>query len=211
MRFSVLSLHPAMIRAFADEGILARAQKEKLISVETKSIRDYAEPPHYRVDDKPFGGGPGMLLQPGPLVKALRDICSSESYVVVLSARGRPFNQEKAREFSRHKHLVLISGRYEGIDQRVADFYAHEEIRIGDFVMMGGEAAAVAIIESVARLVPGVLQNEGSVLTESFSEGDNLEAPQYTRPRNFEGHDVPEVLVGGNHADIEKWREEFSK
>jgi tRNA (guanine37-N1)-methyltransferase len=210
MRFSVLSLHPEMIQAFASEGILHRACESQKIQIDTVQIRDFAEPPHYRVDDKPFGGGPGMILQPAPLVKALRSVCMSESYVVVLSARGAAFTQQKAVEFSKYKHLVLISGRYEGIDQRIADYYAHEELRIGDFVMMGGEIAAAAVIEATARLVPGVLQNEESIQEESFSHGSNREAPQYTRPRDFEGHEVPEVLVGGNHRQILSWRKSFS-
>jgi len=199
-----------MVLSFAKEGILARAQKAGLISVDAVQLREFSEPPHHRVDDTPFGGGAGMVLQPGPIVKALRDVCTSESYIVVMSARGAAFNQEKARELSHYKHLVLIAGRYEGIDQRVADFYAHEELRIGDFVLMGGEVAAACVMESVSRLVPGVLLNEDSIVHESFSHSDNFEAPQYTKPREFEGHGVPEVLLNGNHAAIDAWRKNFS-
>ncbi len=199
-----------MILSFAQEGILARARSNGLVNIDAVQLRDFSEPPHHRVDDTPFGGGAGMVLQPGPIVKALREICTSDSYIVVMSARGAPFNQEKARELSHHKHLVLISGRYEGIDQRVADFYAHEELRIGDFVLMGGEVAAACVMESVARLVPGVLQNEDSIVNESFSHGSNQEAPQYTKPREFEGRAVPEVLLKGNHSHIDKWRKNFS-
>jgi len=189
---------------------MARARKAGLLTIDAVQLRDFSEPPHHRVDDTPFGGGAGMVLQPGPIVKALREVCTSESYVVVMSARGAPLTQEKARELSKHKHLVLIAGRYEGIDQRVADFYAHEELRVGDFVLMGGEVAAACVMESVSRLVPGVLQNEDSIVHESFSHGDNIEAPQYTKPRDFEGHMVPEVLLKGNHAAIEEWRKNFS-
>lgn len=210
MRFTVLCLHPQMILSSAQEGLLGKAVESGLIQIDTLQIREFSEGSYHRVDDRPFGGGPGMILQVAPIVKALRSIQTSggqsKPHVVVLSARGKIFNQAKAKELSNKEHVVLIAGRYEGIDQRVADFYADEELSLGEFVLMGGEVAANAVIEACARLVPGVLGNEESPIHESFSQEGYREAPQYTRPREFEGHRVPEVLVKGDHQEIEKWR-----
>ncbi len=177
------------------------------------NIRDFSEPPHKRVDDKPYGGGPGMIMKVEPLVAALRSIEKPKENVrrIVLSAKGKEFTQKMAKKWAKEEHLVLICGRYEGIDERVLDYYADEEVRIGNYVLMGGEVAAAVVIETVARLVPGVLGNPESLKDESFSSGTEREYIQYTRPPTFEGHEVPEILLKGNHSEIAKWRKQKKK
>lgn len=208
MRFSVLTIHPQMLAGFFEEGLLHKSQKKGSIEIQTVDIRKFADAPHFRVDDKPYGGGAGMVLQCEPIVRALRSVQkkTEKTRVVVLSAKGKPFTQKKATAFKKYDHLILICGRYEGIDERVADFYADEELRVGDYVLMGGELAAGIVIESVARLLPGVLGNPSSISDESFSEARRLEYDQYTRPPAFEGKAVPEVLLTGNHQKISAWR-----
>lgn len=205
MKFRVLTALPELIDSYASQALLGRAQKAGQLDVKSVALRDFAEPPHYQIDDHPFGGGPGMLLQCEPIVKALRSI-EGEKHVVLLSAKGSAFTQIKAKEFSKKGQLVLICGRYEGVDQRIAEHYVDEEIRVGDFVLMGGELAALSIVEATARLIPGVLGNEISATEESFSDESSFEYPQYTRPRVFEGYEVPEVLLSGDHKKIELWR-----
>jgi tRNA (guanine37-N1)-methyltransferase len=211
MKFQVLSALPDLVEAYAREALLGRAQKQSLIQVAAVPLRKFSDPPHFQIDDQPFGGGPGMLLKCEPIVRALSSL-DGPRHTVLLSAKGKKFDQVKAREFSKLPQLVLICGRYEGVDQRIADHYVDEEIRVGDFVMMGGELAALSIIEATARLIPGVLGNEDSPAEESFEgDADFFEYPQYTRPRVFEGHEVPEVLLSGDHKKIQKWRESQRK
>lgn len=211
MRFDVLTLFPEMLSAFLDASILKRAQEKEILSIQTLNIRDYAENKHNRVDDAPFGGGMGMLMQAGPIVRAFESIAEGLEYkphVIYLSPQGQTFCQGKAKELAEnYEHIVFLCGHYEGVDQRALDLIVDEEISLGDFVLTGGEIGAVAVIDAVSRLIPGVLSDEECYLEESHSKGI-LEYPQYTRPREFRGLTVPEVLLNGNHAEIAKWKRE---
>lgn len=208
MKFSFISVYPEMIESFFSFGILSRALQEKLISFEACSLRDFAPPPHKQVDDKPFGGGPGMVLQVEPIVKALRHLDSNsegKTKKILMSAKATAFTQQKAEDWKNFDQLIFVCGRYEGVDERVLEF-VDEEISVGDFVMMGGELAALSMTEAVARLVPGVIANPESLEDESHREAGVSEYPQYTRPREFEGLKVPEVLFSGDHKLISEWR-----
>lgn len=208
MRFHVLTLFPEMIAQAASYSILGRAQEEGLLSVETVNIRDYAHNKHQHVDDAPFGGGAGMVMQALPVYEAYEAVCQrigKRPRVVFMTPAGETFSQKKARELALEEDLVLLCGHYEGIDQRVIDEIVTDEISIGDYVLTGGELPALVVIDAVARMVPGVLGNEESAADESFS-GMLLEYPQYTRPREYHGTEVPEVLLSGHHANIHKWR-----
>jgi tRNA (guanine37-N1)-methyltransferase len=207
MIFDILTLFPGMFQAPLGESILGKASDRGLIRVRTFNIRDYATDRHQMTDDRPFGGGEGMVMKPEPIVRALEDLKAEgpNPWVVLLSPQGRLFTQDIAWELSRRERLILICGRYEGVDERIGDFHADEQISIGDFVMTGGELAAMVVIDSVARLLPGVLGNAASTATESFSDA-TLEYPQYTRPQEFEGQGVPNILLSGNHEAIRKWR-----
>ncbi len=212
MKFTFLSIHPGIFESLFKESLLAKAIHAHKIEVSVVNPRDFSDPPHHRVDDKPYGGGPGMVMKPEPIVRALQKIIPEnerkKTRVIVLAAKGKSFTQATAEDWKKnYDHLVFICGRYEGIDERVKEFYADEEVRIGDYVLMGGEIAAAVILETVARLVPGVLGNPNSLEVESFGATKNLEYPQYTRPEEFDGHRVPEVLLNGNHAEISKWRQ----
>jgi tRNA (guanine37-N1)-methyltransferase len=185
-------------------SLLGRALDQGLVDVRVHDPREHADDRHRTVDDTPYGGGAGMVMTPGPLFAAV-DAVDPPRPLFLLSASGRRFDQELARELADGEGFSLLCGRYEGVDQRVADHLCDDELSVGDFVLAGGEAAALAVIDSVSRLVPGVMGNEGSGLDESFSDG-LLEYPQYTRPAEFRGHEVPEVLRGGDHARVERWR-----
>ncbi len=204
MKFDILTLFPRMFSSPLDESILKRAIDEDLIEVGFHNIRDFASDKHHTVDDTPYGGGSGMVMMAQPVVDAIEAVKKEDSRVIFLSPAGRPFNQKIADEFSNLRHIVLICGRYEGIDERINE-HIDDVISIGDYVMTGGEIAALAIIDSVTRLLPGVLGCENSTVEESFS-WDLLEYPQYTKPRSFRGKDVPEVLLSGNHEAIRLWR-----
>jgi tRNA (guanine37-N1)-methyltransferase len=210
MRLSILTIHPGYFDGVLKEGLIKKAIQKKFLQVEIVDIRQYASDKHKRVDDQPYGGGPGMVLKVEPIVQCLRSICSpkEKAHVVVLAAKGKKFTQKMSVRFSRVDHLILICGRYEGIDERVSQFYADDEIRIGDYVLMGGEAAASVVLEATARHLPGVLGNPDSLIEESFSVGAHREHEQYTRPPSFEGHLVPEVLLKGNHSEIQRWRKQ---
>lgn len=213
MQFDILTLFPESIEPYLSTSILGRAQSQNLIQFRTWNIRDYAEDKHKTVDDTPYGGGAGMVMKVEPIDQALTAVQQTSSgtkKVVLLSARGKQFTQQKAQEYAQLDQLILICGRYEGIDQRVADYLADEEICIGPYVLAGGEIGALAILEATARLIPGVLGNEVSLTHESHNEPGKIEAPQYTKPENYKGWDVPKVLLSGNHAKIEKWRDEQS-
>ncbi|MBI2891133.1 MAG: tRNA (guanosine(37)-N1)-methyltransferase TrmD [Nitrospirae bacterium] len=211
MRFDVLTLFPGMFRSYLDESILSRAQARGLIEVAFRNIRDYSTDKHHTVDDAPYGGGAGMVLMPDPVVAAIEAVERERpgGHVILLTPCGRLLRQERARELAMMPHLVLICGRYEGVDERVAGGYAREELSIGDYVLCGGELPALVVIEAVARLVPGVLGAEEAAAKDSFA-GGLLEHPQYTRPREFRGTAVPDVLLGGDHARIARWRREQS-
>ena len=212
MNFYVLTLFPEMISQAASYSILGRAQTEGVLSVNPVNIRDFAHNKHLHVDDAPFGGGAGMVMQAPPVFEAYDSVCAKlgkKPRTVFMTPGGTPFSQEKARELSAEEDLVLLCGQYEGIDQRVIDEIVTDEISIGDYVLTGGELPALVVIDAVARMVPGVLGNEESAGDESFS-GMLLEYPQYTRPREFHGSAVPEVLLSGHHEKIRKWRLEKS-
>lgn len=196
------------------EGVVGRALKSGLIEMRINNIRDYSIDKHGTVDDYPFGGGPGMLLKPEPVFESIRSnirnkVISAESPLILLSPQGRTFNQKVAKELSQKDEISLICGRYEGFDERIRSNLATDEISIGDFVLSGGEIPAITIIDSVSRLLPGVISSIESAENDSFFNG-LLQYPQYTRPADFEGLEVPKVLLSGNHADIEKWRRKES-
>ncbi len=210
MRYSILTIHPQFFESFCREGLIGKALSEQKIAVDVVNIRDFSDPPHHRVDEKPYGGGPGMVMKPEPIVRALRDLKARSTvapHVIVFSAKGKPFTQETAERLATLQHLTFICGRYEGVDERIAEHFADEELRIGDYVLMGGEVAAEVVIEATARLIPGVIGNPQSLATESFGRQLTTEYPQYTRPPVFEGYEVPRVLQEGNHKEISKWRE----
>ena len=210
MIFHVLTIFPEFFRAAFEQGVVGKAWTAGLIEIRVHDLRDWTRDRHRTVDDRPFGGGEGMLLKAGPIFEAIESIWperSAERRLVLLSAQGAKFDQARAREFSKLSELFLICGRYEGVDERVAQHLADEELSIGDYVLSGGELGAAVIIDATARLIPGVLGNENSAVAESFGEEGLLDCPQYTRPAEFRGFSVPEVLVGGNHEEIRKWRQ----
>ncbi len=205
MRIDVLTLFPEMFGGPLGHSILKRAVERGVLEVALTNPRDFATDRHRTVDDAPYGGGPGMVMKPGPLFAAAEAVARPGSPIVLLSPRGRVFTQAVARELAGHDHLVLICGHYEGVDERVRDHLATDELSIGDYVLTGGELAAMVIVDAVARLLPGVLGDDLSSADESHS-GGLLEYPQYTRPPEFRGRRVPDALLSGNHALIEGWR-----
>jgi tRNA (guanine37-N1)-methyltransferase len=215
MRFHILTIFPDFFAGPFDHGVVARAKSSGLLDILVHDLRNWTYDRHKTVDDRPFGGGEGMLLKPQPLFEAVEAILPSRTAaakVVLLSAQGRRFNQSVAREYATLGEVLLICGRYEGVDERVAEHLADEELSVGDFVLSGGELAAALVVDAVGRLIPGVLGNEDSSRNESFSEGDGfLDCPQYTRPADFRGWKVPDVLLGGNHEEIKRWRRAASR
>jgi len=203
----VLTLFPRMVAGPLAESLLGKAQEKGLLRARVVDIRDFAQGKHRVTDDVPYGGGAGMVMKPEPLVSAIEAAraASPGAHVVLLTPQGARFDQRKAEELARRKRLVLVCGRYEGVDERVLSF-VDEELSLGDFILQGGEVAALAVIEAVARLVPGVLGNEESTRSESFAGEMLLEGPQYTRPPEFRGMAVPEPLLSGDHARIARWR-----
>lgn len=193
-----------------DESIIARARKNGLLDLQIHDLRNWTHDRHRTVDDKPFGGGPGMLMKPEPLFEAVENLRRKKTKVILLSPGGRKFSQEIARELSQEKDLLLVTGHYEGFDERVRESLADDELSIGDYVLTNGALPAMVVIDTVTRLLPGVLGDDNSSRDESFSHGW-LEYPQYTRPAEFRGMKVPDVLVSGHHAEIEKWRREQAK
>jgi tRNA (guanine37-N1)-methyltransferase len=211
VRTLVLTIFPELFQSFLSTSLIKKAIDRGLASIDLLDIRDFSDPPHNHVDDLPYGGGAGMVMKPEPLVRAIRSGRQKlpDAEVVLLTPTGTPFTQSCAVELS-NRDLILVCGRYEGIDQRVIDLEVDREISIGDFVVMGGEIPAMALIEATLRLVPEVIGNSESLSTESFDH-QLLEAPQYTRPPEFEGMLVPEVLLSGDHKKIAQWRVEQSK
>jgi tRNA (guanine37-N1)-methyltransferase len=208
MRFHLLTIFPEFFDGPFRHGVVARAAQAAALEINLHDLRNWTYDLHRTVDDRPFGGGEGMLLKPGPIFEAVESIWPEKTpgqRVILLSAQGRPFTQQVARDYAGIDELLLICGRYEGVDERVAEYLADDEISIGDYVLSGGELAAAVVIDTVARLLPGVLGNEDSALNESFEEG-LLDCPHWTRPADFRGWKVPDVLLGGNHAEIRKWR-----
>jgi tRNA (guanine37-N1)-methyltransferase len=210
MRIDVLTLFPQMFEAPFGFGIFKRAIDNGLVSLNLHNIRDYTHDKHNTADDYPYGGGAGMVLKPEPVfeaVEAIKAEVDAEPRVVLMTPQGRPFSQQVARELSEYPHMVYICGHYEGIDERVREHLATDEISIGDYVLTGGEIPAMVVIDAVLRLVPGVLGSEESLLDETHT-GGLLEYPQYTRPAEYRGWSVPEILLSGNHGEIAKWRRE---
>ncbi len=237
MRFDIVTIFPEFFAGPLDFGIVRRAREAKLVETAVRDLREFAHDRHRTVDDRPFGGGEGMVLKPEPLFEAVESLVGStvappRTAIVLLSASGELFRQETAREFAQLERIVLLCGRYEGVDERVAEHLATHEISIGDFVLSGGELPAAMILDAVTRLIPGALGNEDSTVNESFSEMADrsardyisksppansadgapyasrgiLDCPHYTRPQSFRGWEVPEVLIGGNHEEIRRWR-----
>jgi len=209
VKFHIVTIFPEFFRGPFEHGVIQKAREAGLIEIHVHDLRTWTYDRHRTVDDRPFGGGEGMLLKAGPIFEAVEAVWPERnegSKVILLSAQGKRFDQAKAREFSGLKELLLICGRYEGVDERVAEHLADEELSIGDYVLSGGELAAAIVVDAVARLQAGVLGNETSSIDESFSEEGLLDWPQYTRPAEFRGWKVPEVLIGGNHEEIRKWR-----
>jgi len=229
MTFHIITIFPEIFDSYFNESILKRARKSKLIDINIHNLRDYTKDKHKTVDDTPYGGGAGMVLKIEPIYNCLKAINfqfsifnfqknpkskiskSKKARIILFSAKGKRYTQADAKRLAKYKNLVLICGRYEGVDERVAKNLADEEISIGDYVLTGGEIPAMAVVDSVARLVPGVLGNEESAKNESFSRAGYLEHPQYTKPAKFQEWKVPEVLLGGNHGEIEKWRRKNSE
>jgi len=211
MTFHVLTIFPEFFRGPFEHGVIERARRAGLIQIRVHDLRTWTLDRHRTVDDRPFGGGEGMVLKAAPIFEAVESIWPDRASgrgrkVVLLSAQGRKFDQSVAREFAGLSELLLICGRYEGVDERVAEYLADEEISVGDFVLSGGELAAAMVIDVVARLKEGVLGNRDSAVYESFGEDGLLDCPQYTRPAEFRGWKAPEVLLGGNHEQIRQWR-----
>ncbi|MDB6064586.1 MAG: tRNA ((1)-)-methyltransferase [Pedosphaera sp.] len=210
MKIDVLTLFPAMFAGPLDESIIQRARTNGVLDLKIHNLRDYTHDRHKTVDDRPFGGGPGMLLKPEPIFEAVESLAREKTRVILLSPVGRKFNQAIARELAQQEHLVLVCGSYEGFDERIRRHLAHDELSIGDYVLTNGALPAMVIIDSVTRLLPGVLGDDESSVDESFSH-DLLEYPHYTRPADFRGMKVPDVLLSGNHAEIAKWRAEQAR
>ena len=209
MRFDILTLFPGICEGPLNESILKRARDRGLIEVGLHDIRDFCTDKHRQADDYPFGGGAGMVMKPEPVFSAIEAVRKPESRVVFLTPQGKRFEQADARRLSAEPHLILLCGHYEGLDHRVVEALVDEEISIGDYVLTNGAIAAVVLLDAVARLLPGVLGDADSPVHESFSDG-LLEAPQYTRPAEFRGKIVPDILLGGNHAAIARWRKEMA-
>ncbi|MCO7127958.1 tRNA (guanosine(37)-N1)-methyltransferase TrmD [Sporolactobacillus shoreicorticis] len=208
MKIDILSLFPEMFAGVLNSSILGKAVAKNVVSFKMTNFRDFTTNKHNKVDDYPFGGGAGMVLMPQPLFDAVEAVCNEEhtkTRIILTSPQGKPFKQHDAEMLSKEKKLIFICGHYEGFDERVPEFLVTDEYSIGDFVMTGGELAAMAMIDSIVRLLPGVLGNDTSAVTDSFSTG-LLEHPHYTRPADFRGMKVPEVLLSGNHEKIAEWR-----
>ena len=207
MKFDVLTLFPDMFKSL-DESVIGKAIEKKLIEINLINIRDFSKDKHKKVDDTPYGGGAGMVIKPDVVYDAYKSIENKDAKVIYMSPQGKILNQKKIEDLSKQKHLIILCGHYEGIDQRVLDKIVDEEISIGDYVLTGGEIPAMVLIDSISRYVEGVI-NQESIEEESFLNG-LLEYPQYTRPEVFEGEKVPEILLSGHHENIEKWRKDKS-
>jgi len=208
MQFDILSLFPEYFESPFQVSMLKRAKEKGLVRISLKNIRDFSKDKHQKVDDKPYGGGPGMLLSAEPILDAIASVKTEESYVVYLTPQGKLLTPETCKRLATKKHVILLCGHYEGIDERVIESEVDEEISIGDYVLTSGCPAAVVLVDSVVRFIPGVLGNPEGAKSDSFEKDGILEGPQYTRPYSFRGNTVPEVLLSGNHAEIEKYKKE---
>ena len=208
MTIDIVTIFPRLVEAALTEGVVARARDAGRLDIRARDLRDFTEDRHRTVDDVPFGGGPGMVMKAEPIARAIEAIAAERgpaSAVVLMTPQGRPFTQAEAERLSRMERLVVICGRYEGVDERVADAFVTDELSIGDYVLTGGELPALVVVDAVARLVPGVVGDEASVAQDSFSDG-LLDHPHYTRPAVWRDRPVPDVLLSGHHAEIERWR-----
>jgi len=210
MKVDVLTLFPEMFKGPLDVSMVQRAREGGQLDLRVTDLRDYTHDRHKTVDDRPFGGGPGMVLKCEPIFEAVENLANEQTHVILMTPAGRLFNQARAQELAQKEHLLFICGSYEGVDERVREGLVDEEISIGDYVLTNGGLPAMVVIEAVARLLPGVLGDEHSACDESFSHG-LLEYPHYTRPAEFRGMKVPEILLSGHHAEIEKWRAEQAR
>jgi tRNA (guanine37-N1)-methyltransferase len=225
MRFDIITIFPKIFGSYFAETILARAQKNNLIEIRMHDLRQWTDDNHKTVDDSPYGGGPGMVMMVEPIFRAVTALKNYQLPIpksqtnpkkqkirtILFSAKGKPYTQADARRLAEYDQIIMICGRYEGIDERVAEHIADEELSVGNFVLTGGEIPAMIVVDTVSRLIPGVLGKEESLVEESFSDGDYLEYPQYTRPEEFRGWKVPEVLLSGDHEKIREWRKTNAK
>lgn len=209
MKIDILSLFPEFFKSFLSWSIIGRAIEDGKVLINNINIRDFSKDKHKKVDDYPFGGGSGMLMKPEPIYDAIKSVKDKDSRIIYLSPQGKTLDQKLSNELSHEKHLVLLCGHYEGLDNRIIENYIDDEISIGDFVLTGGELPAMILIDSIVRLLPGVLRSEESYQNDSHFHG-LLENPQYTRPRVFEGHSVPDILLSGDHKKIKEWRKKES-
>ncbi|NLW22263.1 MAG: tRNA (guanosine(37)-N1)-methyltransferase TrmD [Tissierellia bacterium] len=205
MRIDILTLFPEIFDTFEKWSIVGKTIEKGLVSINKVNIRDFSQDKHKRVDDYPFGGGPGMIMKPEPIYEALKSVNTENSLTIYLSPQGKVYNQQLANQLSKEKHLILLCGHYEGVDNRIVENFIDLEISIGDYVLTGGEIPAMVLIESIIRLLPGALGSKESYTDESHYDG-LLEYPQYTRPRVFKGLKVPDILLSGNHKKIDEWR-----
>jgi tRNA (guanine37-N1)-methyltransferase len=210
MRIDIVTIFPQMFDSVLSASLLGRGIDSGTLEVNVVDLRPYGLGKHRSVDDEPYGGGAGMVMRPEPIFAAVEELRSEQSHVVLLSPRGSLLRHAGVARLAEREHIILICGRYEGVDERVSEFLVDEELSIGDYVLAGGELAAMVVVESVSRFVPGVIGNTGSLESESHSQG-LLEYPQYTRPAEFRGHPVPEVLLSGHHGEVERWRREQSE
>ena len=214
MKFSIITIFPDLVKNFLNFGLLEKAVQSGRLEVEVHDLRAFSRSKHRKVDDRPFSGGPGMVLMPDPLFRAVEHIQARHpagGRVILFSAYGRVLDQERVKELAALEHLILICGRYEGVDQRAIDELVDEEISLGEYVLMGGEVAAEALLEAVSRMLPGVVGNPESISSDSFYRQDQIAFPQYTQPRSYRGLEVPEVLLSGNHKEIMAWRTRHRK
>lgn len=220
MKFDIITIFPEIFKSYFSESIIKRAQEKKLVKIQVHNLRDYTTDKHKTVDDSPYGGGPGMVMKIEPIYKAVQfsksKVKSQKSKIILFSPKGKKFNQTMAKKFSRLDRLIMICGRYEGVDERVVKYIADEEISVGDYVLTGGEIPAMIVVDAITRLIPGVIAKE-SLKEESFSfkkekllRGEKYEYPQYTRPEKFGKWSVPKILLSGNHKKIEEWRRKHS-
>ncbi len=214
MRYDILTLFPDMFPGYLGQSLLHKAIEKGIVSVHVHNLRDWTNDPHQKVDDRPYGGGPGMILMVEPVVaavEAIQAMAERPARIILLTPQGHRLNQQIIEQLAAHERFLFLCGRYEGFDQRIIDILNPEEISIGDYILNGGEVAAMVMIDTLVRMVPGVLGHEASSVEDSFSRGNRLlEYPQYTRPREFRGWQVPEILLGGNHQEIARWRRQQS-
>ncbi len=212
MKFDIITIFPNVIQEYIDTGILRIAQEKNLVEIDVHDLRKWTEDKHKTVDDTPYGGGPGMVMKIEPIYKALEELRKENSIVCITTPKGEKLTQSKVQEFSKKDdaHYIIICGRYEGVDQRVHDNLVDFEFSIGDYVLSGGELPALVFVDSITRLIPGVLGNEKSLDNESFTKEKTLDYPQYTKPEQFKNWKVPEILLSGDHKKIKEWREKHS-